>query len=114
MFASAAGLFHANPTGLTQQEVEAAQGCLACGGALMIIGVALIVLNIALLVWVARDAKGRGMDSAVIWMLLVFFTGVIGLVIYLLARPQGQLKRCEHCGNNRLQMSAKCPSCGNA
>jgi len=29
--------------------------------------------SVALLVWVARDAKARGMDSAVLWMLLVFF-----------------------------------------
>jgi hypothetical protein len=31
------------------------------------------VISIALLVWVARDAKARGIDSAVLWMALVFF-----------------------------------------
>src|ERR1017187_3553796 len=39
------------------------------------------------------------MDSAVLWMLLVFFTGPIGLVIYIFARPQGNLVRCASCGN---------------
>lgn len=80
----------------------------------MFITIALCVLNIALLIWVARDAKSRGMDSAVMWMLLVLFTGVIGLIIYVFSRPQGQLKRCDHCGNTRLLASARCPHCGNA
>lgn len=118
MLATAMNLFQNDPTALAQHDQqaaqEAAQGCLACGGAFMFIAVVLIVLNIALLIWVARDSKSRGMDSAVMWMLLVLFTGFIGLVIYLFSRPQGQLKRCDHCGNSRLQASAKCPHCGNA
>lgn len=96
-----------------QHDPDTAAGCLACGGTFLFLLVAAIVVNVAILVWVARDAKSRGMDSAVIWMLLVFFTGIIGLVIYLFSRPQGQLRRCDHCGNTRLQASAKCPHCGN-
>ena len=91
--------------------------CAACGGlgfVFIIIVVALIALNIALLVWVARDAKSRGMDNAVLWMVLVMFTGVIGLIIYIFSRPQGNLVKCKNCGNNRLKASAKCPHCGNA
>jgi len=90
-----------------------AAGCALCGS-LMFIPIALIVLNVALLVWVARDAKSRGMDSAVIWMILVMFTSIIGLIIYILSRPQGNLVRCPSCNNQRLQASAKCPHCGNA
>lgn len=74
----------------------------------------IIVLNIALLVWVARDAKARGMDSSVLWMLLVMFTGLVGLIIYLFARPQGNIITCQYCGNKRLQASIRCPHCGNA
>jgi len=81
---------------------------------LIFIPIAFIVLNIALLVWVARDAKSRGMDSAVIWMILVMFTSVLGLIIYIFSRPQGNLIRCPSCNNQRLQASAKCPHCGNA
>jgi uncharacterized membrane protein YhaH (DUF805 family) len=88
----------------------AACGCLGFFGFVII---AVIVLNIALLVWVARDAKARGMDSSVLWMILVMFTGVIGLIIYIFARPQGNLIQCSHCGNRRMQVSAKCPHCGN-
>jgi hypothetical protein len=86
-------------------------GC-ACCGSFFFIPIAFLVLSVALLVWVARDAKARGMDSAVLWMLLVFFLNLPGLVIYLLARPQGNLVPCPNCGNQRLQASVKCPHCG--
>ena len=76
--------------------------------------VVFIVLNIALLIWVARDAKSRGMDSSVLWMFLVMFTSVIGLVIYLFSRPQGELVRCASCRGKRLRASAVCPHCHNA
>ena len=91
-------------------------GAAACGGCLglMIFAiVAIIALNIALLVWVARDAKARGMDSAVVWMILVMFTGLLGLIIYIFSRPQGNVIQCAQCGNKRLQASTKCPHCGN-
>jgi len=99
------------------QRAGEAEACAACGslfGGMIFLVVALIALNIALLVWVARDAKSRGMDSAILWMLLVFFTGIIGLLIYLFARPQGNMMQCASCNNNRLQASARCPHCGNA
>lgn len=101
---------------LAQNQPNPAAGAAACFGCgtLLLIPIVFFALNIALLIWVARDAKARGMDSAVIWMILVMFTSVIGLVIYLFSRPQGNLIRCPHCGNNRLQASAKCPHCHNA
>ena len=86
-------------------------GCLGFFGLIM---VGIIALNIALLIWVARDAKSRGMDNAVVWMILVMLTGIIGLIIYLFTRPQGNLVPCPQCGNKRLQVSAKCPHCGNS
>jgi len=92
----------------------AVTGCFACGTAFIVIFIGIIALNIALLVWVARDAKNRGMDNAVIWMILVMVTGVLGLVIYFLSRPKGELMQCGQCQNKRLQSSAKCPHCGNA
>jgi uncharacterized membrane protein YhaH (DUF805 family) len=91
--------------------------CAACGGGIaffFVAIIAIIALNIALLVWVARDAKSRGMDNAVLWMVLVMFTSFVGLIIYYYSRPQGVLIQCEHCGGKRLQVSAKCPKCGNA
>jgi len=94
------------------EAAAGAAGCLACGGFSFLLFIGLIVLNIALLVWVARDAKSRGMDGAVLWMLLVFFTSFIGLIIYLLARPQGAVKVCRanhgtHLLRCRVFLSAK-------
>lgn len=96
---------------------ESCAGCGVCGGTIMapfIILAILFVVNIALLVWVAKDAKARGLDNSVLWMALVFFTGLIGFAIYYFSRPQGELGKCAHCGNQRLMVSAKCPTCGNA
>lgn len=93
---------------------NAASGAAAAGccGTFILIPIVLFVLSIAMLVWVARDAKARGMDSAVLWMALVFFLNLLGLVIYLLSRPQGNLIACPNCHNKRLQASVKCPHCG--
>ncbi len=98
------------------QSSDAASGVAGCAlcSTFLAIPVIIFVLNIALLVWVARDAKARGMDSAVLWMILVMFTSVIGLLIYIFSRPQGNLIRCSNCGNNRLQASVKCPHCGSS
>ena len=67
-----------------------------------------------MLIWVARDSKARGMDNSIVWMLLVLFTSVLGLIVYIFSRPKGNLIPCGHCGNKRMDTSAKCPHCGNA
>ncbi len=122
LFVPILGALVATPSLLAQQQdppaetadaASALAGLAACGGC-MLIPFVFLVLGIALLVWVARDAKARGMDSAVLWMILVLFTNVLGLIIYLFSRPQGNLIPCPHCGNKRMQASAKCPHCGNA
>jgi preprotein translocase subunit SecG len=81
-------------------------------GFLTFLVIGLFVLSIVLLVWVARDAKSRGVDNPILWMVLVFFTNVIGLVIYLSARPPGDLVKCEKCPNNKLRYAKACPHCG--
>jgi len=88
-------------------------GCLGCGAVALAIPLILLIVQIVLLVWVARDAKARGMDNAVLWMLLVFFVPVIGVVVYMFSRPQGKLTKCATCSNKRLEVAAKCPHCGN-
>ena len=89
-----------------------ALGCLGCSAFLMI-PVVLLIVQIALLVWVAKDSKSRGMDNAVVWMIFVFLAPVIGLIVYIFSRPTGTLVKCGSCGNMRLQVAAKCPHCGN-
>lgn len=91
-------------------------GADACGtacGAYLFICFAILALNIAILIWVAKDAKSRGMGSAVGWVFLMLVTGILGLVIYLFSRPSGDLVRCEHCNNSKLVVARLCPHCGN-
>lgn len=98
-------------------DEDAAAACAVCGGGIATMGavvIGLIALNIALLVWVVRDAKSRGMDSSILWMFLVMFTSVLGLVIYLFSRPQGELIQCASCKGKRLKVSAVCPHCHHA
>lgn len=37
--------------------------------------------------WVYRDAESRGLADRPFWLVLVLFTGVIGLLIYLFVTP---------------------------
>jgi hypothetical protein len=96
-----------NPAG----NAAGGAACAGCCSTFILVPILFFALSIALLVWVARDAKARGMDSAILWMALVFFLNFIGLVIYLFARPQGNLVPCPNCGNKRLEASVRCPHC---
>jgi hypothetical protein len=88
--------------------------CGACGGTLLLFPIVWFAVNVVLVIWVGRDAKARGQgESAVLWMLLVFFTGILGWAIYFFSRTKGALVPCPTCGNRRLQSSATCPHCGN-
>jgi cytochrome bd-type quinol oxidase subunit 2 len=95
------------------EDEKAAAACAACGGSFFMVIIGLFVLNIIILVFVAKDAKSRGMENPVLWMILVLFTGILGLIIYLLARTSGELIQCSNCNNKRLKTLAKCPHCGN-
>jgi uncharacterized membrane protein YhaH (DUF805 family) len=101
---------------LLQRDSDAAAGaaCFGCAGFLFFVILGIIALNIALLVWVARDAKNRGMDNSILWMILVMITGIVGLIIYLLVRPKGDPVLCAHCKMKRMPVSTTCPHCGNA
>ena len=68
----------------TTLQGDDASPLVACGclGFVGVVIVAFIALNIALLIWVVRDAKNRAMDNAVAWMMVVMLTGIIGLIIF--------------------------------
>ena len=97
----------------------------AVGNVLIFVLLILLLLFgslIALAVYVARDARRRGMN-AVLWVLVVLLVpGYVGLIIYLLVRPSAPLyqcgqpversfARCPYCG---AQLLASCPNCGQA
>lgn len=44
------------------------------------------LLQAVLAIWVGLDANRRGLNG-ILWGLLVFFTGIVGLIVYLLVGP---------------------------
>lgn len=54
-------------------------------GGYIICAVIWFVIWIAIAVWVYRDAEERGM-SGVLWLIVVIFLGLIGLIVYLVVR----------------------------
>ena len=94
-------------------DAAEAAGALAGFGCTCLIILIALGVQIAIAVWVYRDAKARGMDNALLLTILTVFTGLLGLLIYLLMRPKGVLVACPSCQKKRLEGSTKCPHCGN-
>jgi uncharacterized membrane protein YhaH (DUF805 family) len=106
-----------NWVALNTQAIASSSGDLAaCGGCgtVVLFIIAIFVINIMILVWVAKDAKARGMGSPIGWLILVVLTGLIGLIVYIFARPQGTVSECPYCHNKRLSTMVTCPHCGHS
>ncbi len=103
--------------GQSRNSGDPAAGCAAVGVMmvvwvvmmLVIFGVAIGVI-VFIVKWIGKDATLRGMPNAqsIKWLGLL---GLLGLVIYLLQRPQGNAFPCPHCGKPRMQGLPQCPSC---
>ena len=90
---------------------------IGCGGIelLILFGlVGLVAIQVLLAVWIYRDATEREMDSPVLWLIVVLVATVIGLIVYLIVRPDVHLVGCPSCHKRRIAGSATCPHCGNA
>ncbi len=48
-----------------------------------------LIVIIGLAIWVFKDASSKG-QNGLLWAALVFFTGVLGLIIYLVLRKDFQ------------------------
>lgn len=101
-------------------DAGAACGALGCGVfAIVYILILLVVLGVAIglivfiIKWIKRDATVRGMPNAdtIKWLGLL---GLLGLLIYVLQRPQGNALPCPSCGQQRMQGLPLCPHCGKA
>ena len=71
-------------------------------------------LQIFLTVFVFKDAQKRGMDSAIAWAILVFFTSFPGVLIYVLCRKDVSFSICPNCGKQLLPQWTSCPFCAPA
>ncbi len=91
-----------------------------------LLAAAALVVWILILIWVYRDAEKRGM-SGPIWVLVVLFVHLIGLLIYFIVRADHPIKTqageaspaqtgpaCPKCGKPVDNEHAYCPSCGAA
>jgi RNA polymerase subunit RPABC4/transcription elongation factor Spt4 len=64
-------------------------------------------------VWVARDARKRGVENPLLWVVFVLLTWFVGLVVYLILRPQEPLiMECGGCGKEVKNEFSACPYCG--
>jgi len=93
----------------------AACGVMGCGIVVwLIMMVVMLAISITVIVlifkFIKKDATARGMPNAnsIPWLALL---GLIGLVIYLLTRPQGTVVPCPHCNQGRMQGLPVCPHC---
>jgi hypothetical protein len=81
---------------------------IGAGGA----GVATIGLWLLLPSWVFVDARSRGVRRAPLWAFLTALSLAIGLVAYLIARPEhSRSLTCPGCGKD-VDHGAYCPHCG--
>lgn len=86
-------------------------------GALCLIPFALFILWIVLAIWVYKDAEKRD-SSGVLWLIIVLFIGIIGLIIWLIVRPpiggkkeKSIERRCPNCGRVIPDDARVCPYC---
>lgn len=81
----------------------------------------LLIIWIAVIVWVYRDAEKRGMNG-ILWALLVLIGNLIGLIIYLIVRSdssreppaKSKLRSCPECKQTVGPNYAFCPHCGSS
>ncbi len=79
---------------------------------ILILAAAGFAIPIAIGLYVYRDAQRRDMN-AVLWTAIVILTpGLVGLIIYLVARSDTSSEHCGNCGNRVSASFALCPYCG--
>jgi hypothetical protein len=61
--------------------------------------------------WVYVDARERGVRRPMLWSFLVLISAVVGLVVYVIARPEVTTLKCPGC-EREVNGGAYCPHCG--
>jgi len=98
--------------GLGQATGEAAAGGIVCCVIWIVVFLVGVGVQVFMMVFTYKDAKARGDTNAVLWLVLIFFLHWIGLVVYLISRPKGDLAPCANCKNKLMTTLVKCPHCG--
>jgi len=75
------------------------------------------IIGLLIGIWVYKDAEKRGKSGA-LWLIIVWFTFPIGLIIWLVVRPPigskkeaSSERRCPNCGRIIPDDARVCPYC---
>lgn len=71
---------------VTEEQAKAA--CGVCAGIGMLVPLIGLAISIGIAWWIYKDATRRGDKQAVLWAVLGFFLSLLGLIIYIVARPK--------------------------
>ena len=98
----------------TRDEEEAvARWRDAAGSATVVAVISLLWLWFLVPSWVYIDAQDRRMPRPLLWALLVLVGNLVGLLVYLISRPDETAElRCPRCGKKLNGGKAGCPYCG--
>ncbi len=55
-------------------------------GGSLVCGAIWFIIDILIMIYMYKDAKKRG-KSGVLWLIIGFFLGILGLIIWLIVRP---------------------------
>jgi Na+/H+-dicarboxylate symporter len=80
-------------------------------GAFCIIWIVILVVSLLIAIWVYKDADKRG-SSGALWLIIVIFTGIIGLIIWLVVRPPIGGKASGETSTSSGGSDRRCPNCG--
>ncbi len=93
-------------------------------GLAIILPIILLLISILIAIWVYKDAESRG-ESGVLWLLVVLITNLIGLIVWLVVRPEKKearsrrenkpktgTKYCTNCGSENKADAKYCNECG--
>jgi uncharacterized protein len=101
---------------ITDEELKQAGKAAGACAAGCILSIAASAVTFAVwiiaIIYIVKDSKSRGDPNAVLWLILAVVFPFVGIIVYFVARPKGQLVPCASCKNRRLEILTKCPHCG--
>ena len=76
-----------------------------------VLSVVLLITSVAMLIWMAKDSRNRGMEGIASWIMPILFLNVLAFLVYFFSRPRGKLVNCRFCANRCLDNALSCPHC---
>ena len=76
-----------------------------------VLSVVFLITSVAMLIWMAKDSRNRGMEGIASWIMPILFFNILAFLVYFFSRPQGKLVNCRFCANRCLDNALSCPHC---